>query len=80
MGINIAVIGLGNLGKRHLESIMQSTREWNVYGIDINADTLQELDELYSNKHRLKFRGGYNRFFTIPFRCCDHCNVISCPA
>lgn len=58
MEINIAVIGLGNLGKRHLESIMHSTREWNVYGIDINADTLKELDEQYNTKQQIKFKGG----------------------
>lgn len=58
MEINIAVIGLGNLGKRHLQSVVQSTRKWNIYGLDINTNALQEIKEEYNNKYNLKFKGG----------------------
>ena len=34
---NIAVIGCGALGKRHLESILKSELPLKVYCVDINA-------------------------------------------
>lgn len=55
---NIAVIGLGNIGKRHLQSIQNSTRAWNVYGIDANQDTLQEAVRTYKGEHNLKVGKG----------------------
>ena len=45
---NIAIIGVGALGKRHLESVLKSKMELQVYAVDSNqeaVDTAVELSE-----------------------------------
>lgn len=51
---NIAVIGLGNLGKRHLQSLLNSKRKWDIYGIDNNVEVLANLRQMYIDKNNLK--------------------------
>lgn len=49
---NICVIGVGSLGKRHLESLLNSNFELNIYCYDINEHALDNFEgrDKYSNK------------------------------
>ena len=40
---NIAVIGLGNLGKRHLQSLLSRQNDWRIYGIDPDVECLRAI-------------------------------------
>jgi len=37
---NIAVIGLGNIGKRHVQALLEYTEEFTIYGVDTNPEAL----------------------------------------
>jgi predicted dehydrogenase len=55
---NIAVIGCGNLGRRHLESLMKTKEALNLYAIDCSPSSLNLVAEVNSmhnpkNKHKL---------------------------
>lgn len=49
---NIAVIGVGALGKRHLESILKTEMALDVYCIDVNPNALAtfQFEDSYHNK------------------------------
>ena len=42
---NIAIIGVGALGKRHLESIVNLQEEYNIYAVEINEEIIQVLNK-----------------------------------
>lgn len=46
----IAIIGLGNIGKRHLQGAINCNLECEVYGVDNNSDTLSNISQEYSDK------------------------------
>lgn len=41
---NVAVIGVGALGKRHLEALMKSNLKMKIYCVDTNEKTMQGID------------------------------------
>jgi len=43
---NVAVIGLGALGQRHLQSLYERKNLWNIYGLEINSNIITQLTEL----------------------------------
>ena len=45
---NVAVVGLGNLGRRHLESLLEYEEKLCVYGVEINDKVLPELYKKYN--------------------------------
>ena len=45
--INIAIIGLGQIGKRHLESILKINRRLNLYLFDNNIKKINEIKKKY---------------------------------
>lgn len=53
--INIAIIGIGNLGKRHLEAVLKSHVQKNVYCIDANEDARAVCEVLSSDKESVFF-------------------------
>ncbi len=44
---SVLIIGVGNLGRRHLQSVIETCPDVLVYVYDTNADTVGELKELY---------------------------------
>ncbi len=49
---NIAIIGCGNLGRRHLESTVKCKFPINIYVYDINTDVFQLADEIIKDKKK----------------------------
>lgn len=47
--INIVIIGVGGVGKRHLSSIMNSEIEKSIYCVDINENALDAMTECGKN-------------------------------
>ena len=45
--INIAILGIGNIGARHLESILKSTLKINIFVFDICEKRSQEVISIY---------------------------------
>lgn len=45
----VAVIGLGNIGLRHLQGVLNFSSEYEIYGVDNNIKRLTELKKEYSN-------------------------------
>ena len=45
--INIVVIGLGNIGQRHLQSIYELSDKYSIYGVDLNAQLIEDLKRKY---------------------------------
>lgn len=45
----VAIIGLGNIGQRHLQGIMNFSSEYDVYGVDNDPDKILQLKEQYSD-------------------------------
>lgn len=43
----VAIIGLGNIGQRHLQGIMNYSSEYDIYGVDNDSDKIQELKTRY---------------------------------
>lgn len=52
--INVIIIGLGSIGKRHLESILKFKQHLNIYLIDINFNN-KTIQTLNSNFHKIYF-------------------------
>lgn len=48
--INIVIVGVGALGKRHLSSIMNSEMEKNIYCVDINENALDTVPAYAENR------------------------------
>ena len=48
--INIVIVGVGALGKRHLSSIMNSEMEKNIYCVDINENALDTIPAYAENR------------------------------
>ncbi len=42
---NIAVIGIGALGRRHLQSLLELRDAYNIYGVEVNTESLLNLRE-----------------------------------
>lgn len=42
---NIAIIGVGALGKRHLQSMIELKDEYTIYAVETNPDTVLKLEE-----------------------------------
>lgn len=49
--MNIAIIGVGALGKRHLEAVLKSNLEFDVYCIDPFESAIAGIEETYKSKH-----------------------------
>ncbi len=49
---NIAIIGLGKLGKRHLQSVLESELPLNIYCMDVNEYALKDFtwENRFNNK------------------------------
>lgn len=47
--INIAILGIGNIGARHLESIIESSLKINIYIFDIFEKRSKEVKSIYEN-------------------------------
>ncbi len=64
MMYNICVIGVGTLGKRHLESLLNSKLELNVYCYDINKHALDDFKwDSVGNKNKFNM---VTSFETLP--------------
>ena len=48
--INIVIVGVGGVGKKHLSSIMNSKIKKNIYCIDINENALDDMPECEKKK------------------------------
>lgn len=49
--ITVAVIGIGNLGKRHLQSIVEVfTSDAEIYAVDVNDEALKTISDIYAGK------------------------------
>ena len=50
--INIAIIGVGALGKRHLEAVLKCQEEMCIYCVDVNPLALDgfQKNDIYENK------------------------------
>lgn len=46
---NIVVIGLGALGRRHLQSLMDLKNDYAIYGVEVNKDALSSLRDEFTN-------------------------------
>ncbi|CAD2072422.1 prephenate dehydrogenase [Phocicoccus pinnipedialis] len=44
--MNVVIVGLGNIGGSFAKSIRHSFKDYNIYAIDINVDTLREAEKL----------------------------------
>lgn len=51
--MNVAIIGLGALGKRHLEAVLNSQIKFDVYCVDPNEEMLNDISEENCNNHRV---------------------------
>ena len=49
---NVALIGLGALGKRHLEAVMKCRQPMEIYCMDINPEAMKAVEpkDVYHNK------------------------------
>lgn len=47
---SIAIIGVGGIGKRHLESVLKSDMELNIYAIDNNLDAVNAVTATYGER------------------------------
>lgn len=47
---NIAVIGVGALGKRHLQSLLELGNMYHLFGIEADRNTLKELESVFAGK------------------------------
>ena len=52
---NFLIIGLGNIGKRHLESLLK-TKNSKIYVKDKNINNLNDINLIYKKKILLKFK------------------------
>ncbi len=43
--MNIALIGVGALGRRHLQSLYELKNQYNIYAVEANATALPALKE-----------------------------------
>lgn len=43
----VAIIGLGNIGQRHLQGIMNYSSQYDIYGVDNDSNKIQELRKQY---------------------------------
>ncbi|MCI9357973.1 MAG: Gfo/Idh/MocA family oxidoreductase [Lachnospiraceae bacterium] len=42
---NIVLIGVGSMGKHHLQALLKLKNEFNIYALEINEETLQKLKD-----------------------------------
>ena len=66
---NIVIIGVGALGKRHLQSILNSKLELDIYCYDINEQALDnfEWENIYNNKKLTMVTSFYDLPKTVDF-------------
>ncbi len=50
---NIAVIGVGTLGMRHLQSLMDISEQYNLYGMDVNTENLKRFEDSFGDTAKL---------------------------
>lgn len=55
MKVNIGIIGLGNIGKRHLEAVYKIKNEAYIFGYDPNKDALKNFDAPKDNINNKTF-------------------------
>jgi len=48
---NIAVIGIGALGKRHLQSLMNLKDDYSIYAVEVNKEVIQRLKDEMPEAH-----------------------------
>ena len=60
--INIFVIGLGNIGRRHMESILTLNYRINLYLVDSNKDSILKLNNLIQNNKNIYTYTGLESF------------------
>lgn len=63
--IKIALVGLGALGKRHLEAVLKCKQSMEIYCMDINPDAMSgfQPNDIYQNK-KIEFVTDINEFPT----------------
>ena len=44
---NIAIVGTGQLGSRHLQGLLKSSKQFQIYVIDPNEKALSNAERLY---------------------------------
>lgn len=50
---NIAIIGVGALGKRHLQSMIELQNDYNIFAVEVNPETVKQLSEEFPGVHFL---------------------------
>lgn len=50
---SIAVIGVGALGKRHLQSLTELDRDVKLYGVESNPETIRLLEEEFNQQNKV---------------------------
>ena len=58
---NIAVIGVGALGKRHLQSLHDLGKEYNLFAVEVDQSTLQKLEKEFGEEVTF-----YNTISSLP--------------
>ena len=48
--MNIVIVGVGALGKRHLQSMLELPVEYRIYAVEVVEETLNNLKKEFDNR------------------------------
>lgn len=48
--MNVVIVGVGNLGKRHLQSMAELSDEYRIYAVDVNVESLGKMKKEFGDR------------------------------